>query len=442
MRFAILLLLALVAMPAMPQSVASRMCRQADGSLRWQDGSAPCPTLSAPGGGSAYSTMAPVLGSAAFQFGQLLGKMLMDSGASAQQQAAQRQADQAALARAAAQEEQRKEAVKNRLLAMMMTPGGSGPMGFQTISDAERPQFTFDEDAFAPRITQLPPGSASAQLSQAAYFSEQAAQAKSDEDAAALADAAFNAALGVPGDLPVPNTTRALKLPDSDTPRLESTREAYRDAAVKDEQALAELAQARQREQASRQALEQAKVQLDAAHEAFMKAKRAQRKAQQVEVAHKEAAMRDAEREAQEKQRLLADAQAAVQKAQGANEAAARAVFDMIDFIRSLAKRPDSAYRRGVEEGASCLAANAGLFCAAHPEASCEEKYMLGYRVGQRAMQNKLEEAHRIGQETKSNGGSSFVGFSHPKSGGTCRVQWLEAFNSGYFGAPFTMVGK
>ena len=168
-RFWLLVCSLVAAGDAAAQSVASRMCRQADGSLRWQDGSAPCPTLSAPGGGgfNPYAAMAPALGAMSFQFGAALMKGLMgsgdDSAAVAAQQARQREADQAALAQARAQEENRQEQMKNRLLAMMMMPGG-GAAGYQGLSDAERPRFTFDEEAFAPLVTSLPPGSASARL--------------------------------------------------------------------------------------------------------------------------------------------------------------------------------------------------------------------------------------------------------------------------------------
>ena len=453
MRLATLLLLLIIATPALPQSVASRMCRQADGSLRWQDGSAPCPTLSAPGGGGGfnpYAAMAPALGASAFQLGGAIVKSLMGGGAdnSAQQAAAQRQraADQAALQQAQAAEEARKEAAKNRLLAMMMMPGGGGPAGFQTLSDAERPSFTFDENAFQPLITTLPPGSASAQLTQAVYYSEQAAQAKSDEDAAALADAAFSGALGLPTDLPVPSSTRAIKVPDSEAPRIESVREGYRAAVEQSSQAYADVVQARQRAQAAKLALEQAQSELDSAREAFMQARKAKRKAEQTLVVHRQAeakkAKEAAEQEAQDAEQRLGAAQARLDQAAAANAQAAQAVFNLIAFVQGLARHPDDAYQHGVIEGSACMSANAAAYCASNNVANCADKYMTGYRVGERAMEAKLRAAYAVGQQTRSNGGSSFTGFNHPNAVGPCRVKWLESFNDGYFNSPFTLVGK
>jgi hypothetical protein len=452
MRFAAFLLLALAAMPALPQSVASRMCRQADGSLRWQDGSAPCPTLSAPGGGGGfnpYAAMAPALGAMSFQLGGAIVKSLMGGGSdpsnAAAQQAAQRQreADQAALAQASAQEEARREAAKNRLLAMMMLPGGGGPAGFQGVSDAERPQFNFDENAFQPLITTLPPGSASVQLTQAVYYSEQAAQAKSEEDAAALADAAFSGALGLPTEVPVPSSTRAIKLPDSEAPRVQSVREAYRGAVEKSSEAYADVVQARQRAQAAQLALDQARSELNAAREAFMQGKKARRKAEQTLVVHKLAQAKQAEQEHEEAQQRVGAAQAHLDQAAAANAQAAQAVFDLLEFVRGLARHPNSAYQRGVIEGSACMTANAADYCAAHPEENfCADKYMTGYRVGERGMEAKLRAAYDVGRATRASGGSSFAGFNHPNAVGPCRVKWLESFNNGFFNAPFTLVGK
>lgn len=125
------------------------------------------------------------------------------------------------------------------------------------------------------------------------------------------------------------------------------------------------------------------------------------------------------------------------------NKRRVKQVWDLVQFIKSLRKTADDAYRHGIEDGSSCLPDNAKTFCAAHPEeTSCTEKYETGYRVGERGKLTKLEEAHRVGQQTKANGGSSLLGFSDARSYGPCRVQWLESFNEGYFGGPLVSAGK
>ena len=71
---------------------------------------------------------------------------------------------------------------------------------------------------------------------------------------------------------------------------------------------------------------------------------------------------------------------------------------------------------------------------------SCVKSYQSGYHVGQISAENLLRGAYGEGRALKAQG-KPRVAFSHPVQG-KCGVRQAEAYSSGYFGAPFTMVGK
>jgi hypothetical protein len=57
-------------------------------------------------------------------------------------------------------------------------------------------------------------------------------------------------------------------------------------------------------------------------------------------------------------------------------------------------------------------------------------------------MEEKLRAAWNEGRNQIGNPRAAAIGFNHPNAVGPCRVQWLESFNNGAFGAPFSLVGK
>jgi hypothetical protein len=96
------------------------------------------------------------------------------------------------------------------------------------------------------------------------------------------------------------------------------------------------------------------------------------------------------------------------------------------------------AYVRGKKDAADCLPMNSGGYCVGlSPEVTlkCVENYKNGFRVGERAAANTLQQAYRKGQEDKK-ADRQPDSLSH-QVGGTCGTHWYEAYNSGYGGKPF-----
>ena len=181
------------------------------------------------------------------QAGNLIGQMLRKSLFGDPEQEAQRLAqEQAAIEqqrRIAEEQERHMEEAKNRLLAMMIGIGPANdlkPIGVGSANDLQpiglggapdlQPMLGTGAPPPPATLANLPASSAMAQMTSAVYYSELAAKATTDEDAAVLADAAFSMTLGMPVNIPVPPATQALAVQNSDMPRIEAVRNDYRDA--------------------------------------------------------------------------------------------------------------------------------------------------------------------------------------------------------------------
>jgi hypothetical protein len=190
------------------------------------------------------------------QAGALLGNAIREAIFGSPQQAANRAAQEAAeraqaearraeQQRALEEEERRQQAIRDRLLAGLRSVGPSQALGIRSVDSGPALQFRLDE-TLAPRLSEVPESSAMAQLTRAVYYSVQAAHAGSDEDAAVLADAAFNATIGVPVDLPVPPDTQTVSIDDADMRGLQDARGQYQRASAEAQAALAAEAEAEQ----------------------------------------------------------------------------------------------------------------------------------------------------------------------------------------------------
>lgn len=103
----------------------------------------------------------------------------------------------------------------------------------------------------------------------------------------------------------------------------------------------------------------------------------------------------------------------------------------------------DAAYVKGQADAAACKPENATGYCVGlSPEAttSCAKFYHNGYAVGEIVAKNLLKKAYLLGQSDHA---------AHKKLavlakgvGGACGVHAVEAYNSGYYGKPFTDIGR
>jgi hypothetical protein len=403
------------------------------------------------GGGPGLTSLQQMQLNLAGQAGTLLGSMLRDalfgnpqSGQGAGERAAREAAERAAeetrraeIQRALEAERRRLEETRDRLLASLRTLGGTPELAIRGVDSGPELQFRLDE-TLAPRFAELPPNSAMAQLTGAVFLSGQAAAAPNDEEAAVLARAAFDSAMGAGVDLPVPPSTRAVALDDAAVARIEAARAGYRQAMEQVNTELAKLAEAEQQLAVAHRVLDRARADLASERDAFMRNPSPQLKPRIVR----------AERIEQEALKLV--------NGQDAYAAARRAAVEKI--APKLADPPNNplneptvwqtqqaigAYLRGLLDGALCLPSSADLYCAGTGplQAKCGQSYAGGFRRGERAKEARLREAHTIGVAARA-GGDSFVGFDHPRSGGTCRVKWLQSFYSGFKGFPFNMAGR
>lgn len=404
-------------------------------------------------GGGGLTSLQQMQLNMAGQVGGLLGGMLHEAlfgspqgnqqaaANRAAQEAAERAAEEARRAeqqRALEEERRRQDDMRNRLLASMKSGGATQELAIRGVDSGPALQFRIDE-TLAPRLSELPASSAIAQLTRAAFFSEQAAGAPTSEDAAMLADAAFNATIGVPVDLPVPPATVTVRMEVADVNRIEITRGQYLDATGVTNTVLATAAQAEQQRAVAQRVLDRAQSDLAAQRNAFMRNPSPDLKPR---IVRAERIVAEARKLVETQEAQVAATRAAADKTQANIANIAATAVDIMDGLRRI-QRSAGAYQRGILDGALCMPSNAGQYCAnlGDQQKACMEKYDSGFGVGERGKEAKLREAHTIGLAARQ-GGDSFVGFNHPKSVGPCRVRWLEVFYSGFRGFPFNMTGR
>jgi len=404
------------------------------------NGPAPdCRSVCYPSGatGSGSAGLTPLQEQFATQMGSKLGSMMRDAIFGNPQDETNRRAQQAAALAAAADEEQRrKAAARDRMLSLFKEmPEVPAPRGVAPGAPA-RGAFKWDDADFYVSLGQVPANSVIAQVTRAAYLSDGAAHARTDEDAAALAEAAFSAALGSATDLPVPAAIPAERVSDAEASRLEAMRKDYAEASRRANEAAQKAADAQERLLLAERLAAEARRRAEDAERVLARAKaQADRRLAAAQASSARATAAEAEAFL-ESQRL---ASRATQEALSASSIMLTPPSsDLNAFIARY--RRDDPYRRGILDASSCNPQNAGPVCGAN-DATCVQKYRTGYEVGQRGRETRLREAHAIGREAKE-ADNVMIGFNHPKSAGPCRVRWLESFYAGYGGAPFTMVGR
>lgn len=388
------------------------------------------------------------------QFGGQLGSLLRESAAQQQaERAAAQRAQEVELQRLAEEEARRKEVMKQRLLSMMM---GVGPRpALAPMLEARpmlQPMLGDTPPVAVATLADIPDSSAMAQLTRAAYYSDQAIMTSDEDAAAALADAAFNAALGAPIDIAVPPTTAALRLPDGEMPRVEAARAAYRAATSRLEEAVSGIMGARQQRELAERAAETAAARLQQVQGAEAAATPTRQVARAEELASARRTSEEAKALVQALDRRITSLHGEVDAAQADVQSSASAALNLLSVLRQRhgiapapAHQPEKdAYLRGIQDASQCRPQNGSHYCSGlRTEAGvrCTANYDNGYRVGERIKENNLRDAHLAGEQARQSGGT-LLGFWHPKAVGPCRVRWLEAFNSGYGGAPFSNLGR
>jgi hypothetical protein len=404
------------------------------------------------GGGSGLTSLQQMqlnlAGQAGSMLGSMLGQMLFGTPQSNQQAAAdqaaraaaERAAEAARLAeiqRALQVEQRRQEEARDRLLVSMRSVGATPDLQIRSVDSGPELQFRLDE-ALAPRLSELPANSPIAQLTRAAFFSEQAAGAQTDEEAAVLADAAFNSAIGVAVVLPVPPSTQTLRVDDAAVNRIEIARAEYRDAMGRMNALLAGVAEAEQQRAMAQRVLERAQADLETERRGFMRNPAPERKPRVVRAER----IADEARKLFNAQQALATArQALVEKAEPVLTQKSQEPLNDPSWWQ--VAQAVGAYRKGLLDGALCMPSNGGQYCAnlGSLRDSCVQRYNSGFIQGERAKEARLREAHSIGMTARASNDSR-GGFDHPQSGGTCRVKWLQSFYSGFKGFPFNMAGR
>lgn len=95
-----------------------------------------------------------------------------------------------------------------------------------------------------------------------------------------------------------------------------------------------------------------------------------------------------------------------------------------------------SGYSRGYADASGCFSQNSGPSCSALPAEqfdACISGYRSGYEVGTRVRKFNLNEAYAQGKKQKD---SNRPNDSVSQPGGSCHIERVKAYNSGYAGWP------
>ena len=106
---------------------------------------------------------------------------------------------------------------------------------------------------------------------------------------------------------------------------------------------------------------------------------------------------------------------------------------------------PKSAgFDQGYSDASQCYSQNSGSRCAGvavDQQRTCLADYRAGYAVGEKQRARLMREAKQIGQLAGGRGELA-NGASNPLANGPCRVEWIEAYNQGYFQGKHAKVQK
>jgi hypothetical protein len=278
-----------------------------------------------------------------------------------------------------------------------------------------------DAPTLAPAMT-APTGFAGgvgAQLAAANFLGQQAASAASVEEAATLADAAFNAAVGIPVAAATPG--QPIVLTEAELRGVTARRGAYFEASAQAQRASAAwAAQVEQADLARRVAAEAQVRGTDAANAAALL-----RRVEQAQASARSA--RDAA------QRRL---EQTGRDTLGAVPRPAPAEYRI--------PRVSLAFQRGFAEASDCFSQAAGPYCQGLSPAAtraCDADYHAGWYAGRRVAVLRLRRAYAEGQAAGRARRPLSVA-AMPDAAGVCGVHWVEAFTGGYFGKPFELVDR
>jgi hypothetical protein len=95
------------------------------------------------------------------------------------------------------------------------------------------------------------------------------------------------------------------------------------------------------------------------------------------------------------------------------------------------------AYQQGLTDGRGCYPSNAFGFCnrySASEQNFCFDGYRQGFAAGEQIKTQALISAYEQGKRAAQSGQPN-DSFNEEQASGSCRVQWIEAFNRGHFEA-------
>ncbi len=107
------------------------------------------------------------------------------------------------------------------------------------------------------------------------------------------------------------------------------------------------------------------------------------------------------------------------------------------DMLKPDAEKPiprSDAYTRGFNDASGCYSQNT-TYCAgvrADQQQTCPAEYRAGYYAGDKQRKIVMDEAYRAGQHAGANGELA-NGASDARADGTCRTEWIQAYNKGHF---------
>jgi hypothetical protein len=373
----------------------------------------------------------------------LFGNPQRDAAREAQLQA-QRQWEEQERQRLAAERARQDEDRYQRLSASLLDfnpPPRLSPMGTQGSGGL---QLMLGDDA--ERSLTNP---ALAELERAAAWSTLAARASTPEDAAMLADAAFQGLIGGKVDLPPPPPDVKGVPVGQALPEVEVLKKHY-------------LAQRAQLPAAWKPALEAMERRSE-----FMRLETSVREFElrlyegvrkppvPVDKAAREKAQAEAGRARQAAEEAARLRQQAEDEARRALDAAAKRQYDVNGLEQGLRawlssfaageRKPDSYYYLGFEDGSQCFSQNVGPRCdkARAPKAdyeNCLASYRLGYTAGERIKKSLLQTAFEKGERDRAAGRS--YADTDTRADGPCRAEYIMSYNNGRFGAALSRVGR
>ena len=360
------------------------------------------------------------------QIGGVLGALIREGLFGNPQQDAQRQAameeqrrpqeleNQRRAEEQARQDEARYERLRASLLdfnpapplSLMGTQPGSGGLQLLMGDEAERSS-----------------NPALAELSRAAAWSTLAARASTAEDAAALADAAFQSLVGGKVDLPPPPPDVKGVPVHPMLPEVDPLKKQYLALQPQVPDAMKPVLDA-ERRRATFQRLEAEALAMERAS---------------ADVARK-AQAREAARQARElREKAEADlrlARTEFERLQLASNQLEQALRAWLSAFAAGERKEDSYYYLGFEDGSQCFSQNAGPRCdkARAPAAqfeNCLASYRRGHSAGETLKKQLLDYARGAGER---DGHAGMYEISDPRANGPCRYDFVMAYNRGYFG--------